>query len=144
MASKIGRQIGSRIVIGLSGCGLGSLTIMPNIMISDSGSPMSMCGAQIGLYASASFVGGGLLGAIFKKPAFLIPGVILQIGAFIAPPIISKLGLIEGEEAYWKRKDEERRARTINTKFLGDCPNPQITFFREVYHKKNQEDQEKS
>ena len=150
MGSKIICQIVPRIFIGLLGGGLGFSTIIPNMMISDSGTPMAMCGAYIGLCASASFVGGGLLGAIFKRRAFLLPGMILQIGAFTAPPIISKLGLIESEDS-WKREREVRRTRRrekeeINrqsreiykfnpNEFLGGTGNPEKTFFANDYKK---------
>ena len=141
MGSKIICQIVPRIFIGLLGGGLGFSTIIPNMMISDSGTPMAMCGAYIGMCASTTFVGGGLLGAIFKKRAFLLPGMILQIGAFTAPPIISKLGLIESEEDYWKRKRENRnrafqKLHQSDSEFRGYFTiNPEKTFFAEKYKK---------
>jgi len=137
MISKITSQIAPRIVIGLTGGGLGIITIIPNIMISDSGSPMAMCGATIGLYASASFVGGGLLGAIFKHPIFLLPGMVLQIGAFTIPPIISKLGLIESEKEYWKKQ----HSLFSGHYFIGI--HPEKTFFAKVDKKNIKNDEEK-
>ena len=117
----------SRIAIGTCGVVSGLMTTMPNIMLSDSGTPTSQWAATIGLSASATFIGGGLVGAVLNKRIFLLPGLVLQIGAFVVPSTLSKFGLIESDKEYYKRtiffKNNSEHSRGPST------GNPQITYF---------------
>jgi len=75
------------------GVGFGIISVMPNAMISDSGSNTAVNAAQIGLLASLSFVLGGVAGGflswqiegvgIFTPYVFLVPGIVLQVLALV-------------------------------------------------------------
>jgi len=117
----------SRISIGTFGAVLGIMTIMPNFMLSDDGAPTSQWAAAIGVSASAAFMGGGLIGASANKRIFLLPGLVLQIGAFVVPPILSKFGLIESDKEYFKR--QQSFFKKDYGHYFSGTGNPQITFF---------------
>ena len=73
----------SRISICVVGVGLGFLTFMPNIMMSDSGSTKAIRAANIGMAASVMFVVGGVLGCIYNSWWSLLPGFATQVAALI-------------------------------------------------------------
>jgi hypothetical protein len=81
-------SIFSRFIIDITGLGLGVITIMPNAMMSASGSPEATCAGMLGIGASALFITGGLLGAVTNRPQFLLLGVGLQVSAFTLPIVI--------------------------------------------------------
>ena len=66
-----------------TGLFLGLFTLMPNVMMSDSGTPKALRAANIGMTASALFAIGGVAGCIFNSWWCLLPGLIMQIVMFI-------------------------------------------------------------
>lgn len=107
-------RIVTKIGISSAGVALGLITILPNFMMCDSGTPLANCTADIGMGASASFVAGGLAAMIPKnpKPQFLLPGLVLQVSMFVVPNYLVKMGIIESDEKFWERermKDRQRR-----------------------------------
>jgi hypothetical protein len=78
--------IGNRTAVALVGVLLGSLTFMPNVMMSDSGTTKAQRAASLGMLASSLMVMGGIIGAIRGTPAagwfWLLPGVGCQFLAF--------------------------------------------------------------
>ena len=99
-------------------------------MICDSGTPLSVCSATLGICASGAFVAGGVAGALLNR-SMILPGVALQVSAFVMPSLFEKLGLIQSTDDYYKKK------REIELQKYGKYPsyggsgtgNPQITYF---------------
>ena len=85
ISKMIGKFIG-RILIALIGVLLGLVTIIPNMFMMDSGTDIATTAASIGIFASLTFVIGGVLGAIFKTWWGLLPGLVLQIIALMMLP----------------------------------------------------------
>jgi len=84
-----------RMLVFVSGTGIGIITLMPNIMMSDSGSKQGGLAAVIGLSASASFAASGITGLLHNKylPPVIATGLfclggILQVSAFVVPQIV--------------------------------------------------------
>lgn len=73
---------------GIVSCGFGVISLIPNIMLGDSGTKAAIYASNIGLLASSSFVVGGIASAITKNPSYILPGYILQTSAFIVPDLI--------------------------------------------------------
>eukprot|EP00808_Paulinella_micropora_P001612 g10535.t1 len=74
-------HVAKGLAIGGTGVALGFLTFMPNAMMSDSGSQKAMLSANLGMAASLSFLVGGVVGGLSGLPAWLLPGVGLEIAA---------------------------------------------------------------
>ena len=74
----------NRICIASVGVFLGAVTLVPNIMMSDSGSARARRSANLGILASGLFVVGGILGGLTSKWKCLIPGLVFQVIAFIS------------------------------------------------------------
>ena len=83
-------QIINRILIAVIGIGLGLVLFIPNAMMCDSGTKVALLAAYIGMAACVSFVVGGIVGAIYQKWYCLLPGLILQISAFVVPAMLYK------------------------------------------------------
>ena len=66
-----------------TGLFLGLITLMPNVMMSDSGTPKALRAAKIGMTASSLFAIGGVAGCIVNSWWCLLPGLIMQIVMFI-------------------------------------------------------------
>jgi hypothetical protein len=72
---------GKRIAIGCTGLILGAITVIPNFMMSDSGTRIAKKASNVGVLASLLFVIGGCVGACWGRWVALLPGVILQFAA---------------------------------------------------------------
>ncbi len=71
--------VGSRAAVLFVGVFLGLITVFPNGMMSDSGSSLAVTCANIGLFASACMIIGGILGAWRGSWYWLLPGVGLEV-----------------------------------------------------------------
>ena len=62
---------------------LGWITLLPNLMMSDSGTSAAITDARVGLAASCCMIIGGVIGAVRGTPwagwFWIIPGVVLEI-----------------------------------------------------------------
>jgi len=76
----------NRVLIVVIGVAVGFILILPNAMISDSGTNAAVLGANLGLAACFFFVVGGIFGACIGRwigwVIMLVPGIVLQISAF--------------------------------------------------------------
>lgn len=81
----------NRGAILLTGCFLGTATLVPNAMMSDNGSTLATTCAIIGLSASALFVIGGIAGCFLGTWKALLPGLGMQILPFVISAAISTL-----------------------------------------------------
>ena len=80
----------TRILIGGTGLGVGIITFLPNIMLSDNSSKKGLLAAKLGISASGLFGFAGILGLIHNKyipikSSYICGGVALtlQISALI-------------------------------------------------------------
>lgn len=79
-----------RVGMGITGCGIGALTVIPNAMLGDSGTKKAISASMFGFIASSSFALAGILGIIhcsqipliYAKRVALI-GLVSQITAFV-------------------------------------------------------------
>jgi hypothetical protein len=62
----------------LAGLGLGAILLMPDAMMSDSGSPRAVAAAKVGMTACATLALGGLYGAATGSASVLLLGILLQ------------------------------------------------------------------
>lgn len=73
----------NRIAVVSVGCILGMITLMPNLMMSDSGTSMAITATYVGVVASGCMVVGGIVGAVRSTPwagwFWLLPGVGIEI-----------------------------------------------------------------
>lgn len=88
-----------RFATAVTGMVLGTSTLMPNLMMSASGSPKARCSSAIGLSASGAFFFGGFMGG----PMCLLPGLALQIGAFVVPPRLVKMGFLSDKQQSYEK-----------------------------------------
>lgn len=76
----------NRIAVVSVGCILGMITLMPNLMMSDSGTSMAITAAYVGGAASGCMALGGIVGAVRVTPwagwFWLLPGVGIEILLF--------------------------------------------------------------
>ena len=75
--------VGNRAAVLFVGAFLGQITVLPNLMMSDSGSSLAVVASNIGLFASACMIIGGIVGAWRGAPwagwYWLLPGVGLEV-----------------------------------------------------------------
>lgn len=84
-----------RVFIFGTGIGTASVSMMGNVMMSDSGTKTANLAASIGIVASFTYLIGGTVGALHHTWYGLLPGTILQLSAFALyslppPPSSSK------------------------------------------------------
>jgi hypothetical protein len=72
-----------RITILIVGVVIGFTFLLPNAMMSDPGTPRATRAANIGLIACLAFGIGGVVGAILNTWKALLPGLVLQVLAFV-------------------------------------------------------------
>ena len=65
---------------------IGLFTILPNAMLSDSGTQSAQFHSSIGIIASFLFMAGGVCGFFHQKFKWLLPGLITQTVAFLPIP----------------------------------------------------------
>jgi len=71
----------SRCGILVTGVSLGFITLMPNIMMSDPGTPKANRAATVGLLASLLFATGGVVGCVANNWWYIVPGAVTQVVA---------------------------------------------------------------
>ena len=71
------------IIYAVIGIFLAMVTLLPNAMMSDSGSNGAVAAANLGMLASLSFAVGGILAGIFNQCKWLLVGLVLQICALL-------------------------------------------------------------
>jgi hypothetical protein len=73
----------NRLAVVSVGFFLGWITLLPNLMMSDSGTSSAITAARVGLVASGSMIVGGVIGAVRGTPwagwFWILPGVVLEI-----------------------------------------------------------------
>ena len=76
----------NRIAVVSVGFILGLITLMPNLMMSDSGTSIAITATYVGVVASGCMVVGGIVGAVRGTPwagwFWLLPGVGIEILLF--------------------------------------------------------------
>ena len=76
----------NRIAVVSVGFILGLITLMPNLMMSDSGTSIAVTATYVGVVASGCMVVGGIVGAVRGTPwagwLWLLPGVAIEIFLF--------------------------------------------------------------
>jgi disulfide bond formation protein DsbB len=82
--AKMIKQMGlvQRLFIFGTGIGTASISLMGNVMMSDSGTKTANLAASTGMAASITFLIGGTIGAYHHTWYGLLPGTILQLSAF--------------------------------------------------------------
>jgi hypothetical protein len=88
LARAFSYTYGKRIAIGGTGLILGAITLLPNFMMSDSGTRAAHKASSVGVLASLLFVIGGCVGACWGRWVALLPAVILQIAAIAIVPML--------------------------------------------------------
>ena len=77
------KTVVNRIAVVSVGCILGMITLMPNLMMSDSGTSIAITATYVGLVASGCMIVGGIIGAVRGTPwagwFWLLPGVGIEI-----------------------------------------------------------------
>eukprot|EP00049_Salpingoeca_infusionum_P004584 m.81294 g.81294 ORF g.81294 m.81294 type:complete len:126 (-) comp12628_c1_seq2:341-718(-) len=67
------------VLLAIVGVGFGVVSLLPNAMLSDSGTAKATKAAQLGLTASGCFIVGGVAGLITGSAWCLLPGLVLQL-----------------------------------------------------------------
>ena len=77
------KTVVNRIAVVSVGCILGMITLMPNLMMSDSGTSIAITATYVGVVASGCMIVGGIIGAVRGTPwagwFWLLPGVGIEI-----------------------------------------------------------------
>ena len=94
----ITRICAGMVSTGITGFGL--ITFLPNIMLSDSGTPEAIITSKIGILATTLYVGTGLFGigsSIFAPiyikyiPSNFALSTLVQVSAFVFYPLVSEI-----------------------------------------------------
>jgi hypothetical protein len=121
----------NRVMVVIIGLFLGLLTVLPNVMISDSGTTRAISASYIGLLASASMILGGFVGAVRGYPwagwFWLLPGVALQIIAFLVLSSLANrvavacIGLLLGLLTFFPNMmmSDSGTTRAISASYIG-------------------------
>jgi hypothetical protein len=78
--------------IFLVGLALAFIFFMPNVMMSDSGTPIAKCASMFGTLACLLFAGGGCVGLVTGSWSTLLPGLIAQAAALGFMLLLELLG----------------------------------------------------
>jgi hypothetical protein len=82
-SSLLTASMANRLGIAATGVVIAVTFAMPNMMMSDSGSPKALRAARWGINACLCFFVGGIVGAFLNTWKALLPGVLCQIVAFM-------------------------------------------------------------